>query len=476
MESPSESLPAPPPATPSVNLDDDSGVQSAVRFLQDPRVKNSPVERKISFLKTKGLSAEQIQYAFKKVGVELTIDKINAVGAHTPATTQAASQSSAPPQPTSASQVPVLNPYQPSTRTHTLFPNTQPPLPDTPETKGVDWRDVVIGVGAAAIAGFAGVKLFQRYSPYEIRRKSEKKVTAQTHRHMGVRRRAGAFSSSDSDRGSAPAPRSNVPPLPPPPATATTVPAEAQVKDASEEVKRLEAELAETKEALTTERKKGAEYAVSAARVRGEKQQLSRTNDKLTQQIEELQEKLKKLEEKDQPAPADPGENPDSVMPDSIRNLLPVPETGSPAAAPLPGPEANARMSPTASFPGTPSADPPVVPVVESTATTTTTFTGAPPLAETAPFIPPPAASDLSADPVSLAAPQKAITPPSTALVPPTSSPPAAPQPVGVAPQTSTQVFAGVPTFDLPTSTPAPQPPATADVPATPTTPGDADE
>ncbi|GET88463.1 peroxin 14, putative [Leishmania tarentolae] len=295
--------PLPVPEQPSSSeMDADAAVQSAIRFLQDPRVRRSPVESQIRFLKSKGISDAQIKYALAKVGKTATVEKIASVRAPTtntalppPTATTCATPLSAQFN-TTLQTAPVT--MTPGPRyTQTLFPYSAPPPQVEPQTKRVDWRDIVIGAGAAMLAGFSAYTLFHRYSPYEFRRKLDKKL--RSYRGSSSRRRPTNNPSSESETdASSTLQRGRVPPLPPPPPMAGA--AEPTVSAASpaaliEEVKKLQTELDEVKESLANERKKCADLAVSAAKIRADKQQLSRANDRLTQQIDGLKKDIEKL-------------------------------------------------------------------------------------------------------------------------------------------------------------------------------------
>ncbi|CAJ1988691.1 PEX14 / peroxin 14 [Leishmania donovani] len=296
--------PLPEPEQPSSSeLDADPTVQSAIRFLQDSRVRRSPVESQIRFLKGKGVPDEQIKYALAKVGRAVTAEKIASVrappanAAPTGATATACTTPLSAQLKTARQNAPVTMTPGPQ-YTQTLFPHSPPPPQVERQTKTVDWRDVVIGAGAAMLSGFSAYKLFNRYSPYEFRRKTDKK--SRLYRGSSSRPRSANIASSGSETDASSTPqRGCVPPLPPPPPMAAA--AEPSVSAASpaaltEEVKRLQTELDEAKEALANERKKCADLAVSAAKIRADKQQLSRANDRLTQQIDGLKKDIEKLE------------------------------------------------------------------------------------------------------------------------------------------------------------------------------------
>ncbi|XP_076754783.1 peroxisomal biogenesis factor 14 [Xylocopa sonorina] len=50
-------------------------VKTAVEFLQNPKVQNSPVGRKQEFLRKKGLTEDEIKTAFKLASIDLTVDQ-----------------------------------------------------------------------------------------------------------------------------------------------------------------------------------------------------------------------------------------------------------------------------------------------------------------------------------------------------------------------------------------------------------------
>lgn len=295
---PQQPQPLPEPEQPSTQqLDEDPSVQSAVRFLQDPRVKTSQVESQIRFLKGKNMSDAQIRHALAKVGRAVTAEKVSSVRAPPPVS----AVSAMPPQSVGRPLSPVGMAATQPQYSQTLFPRApRPPLEEETQTKSVDWRDVVIGTGAAIIASVAGYKLFNRYSPYEIRRKSERKPSRLL-RGAGQQRLPYHGSSESEVDGSPYTPQQRIaPPLPPPPiatppAAGPTAAAAAPGVDA-EEMKKLRTQLDEAKEALTNERKKCADLAVGSAKIRAEKQQLSRANDRLTQQVESLKKDVEKLE------------------------------------------------------------------------------------------------------------------------------------------------------------------------------------
>eukprot|EP00271_Cylindrocystis_brebissonii_P000798 TRINITY_DN1099_c1_g1_i2.p1 TRINITY_DN1099_c1_g1~~TRINITY_DN1099_c1_g1_i2.p1 ORF type:complete len:1081 (+),score=340.67 TRINITY_DN1099_c1_g1_i2:235-3477(+) len=93
---------APPPSAPPVALREDH-VRNAVNFLAHPNVKGSPVKYRRSFLESKGLTADEIDEAFRRVPDPPSGNGTASVSVTTPAATTASAQSgvqeAAPSQP-----------------------------------------------------------------------------------------------------------------------------------------------------------------------------------------------------------------------------------------------------------------------------------------------------------------------------------------------------------------------------------------
>lgn len=439
--------PLPAPAQPSAaEMDADPAVQSAVRFLQDARVQRSPIESQIRFLKSKGVADAQIVYAFSKVGRSVTAEKVASVRAPpanavptTAAATPLAAQLKTPRVPVVATAAAPGPQY-----TQTLFPHSPPPPQEEPQAKLVDWRDVVIGAGAAVLAGFAGYKLFHRYSPYEFRRKSEKKPRLYKGSYARHRPTNNASDGSETDASSTPQ-RGRVPPLPPPPqaaAAAEPIVTTAAAGEPGDEVKRLQTELDETKEALASERKKCADLAVSAAKIRADKQQLSRANDRYMQQIESLKKEIEKAEEAKKSAS-------DEAAPASTEEAAPAPAPASTYFPSVTAEAEQARKSPVS--------NPVAVPA--SAAATTMVATDSP--AAVPPVLPPPTVS--AAVPMVPAAAALPEPVPVAAAAEPTAA--AAPSPL-----TASELF---PSASLPAAaaTPAVEAPAPSEAAPAPATP-----
>ncbi|KAI1809696.1 peroxisomal membrane anchor protein conserved region-domain-containing protein [Poronia punctata] len=108
-------------------------VSSAVSFLQDPNVVSSPIENKLSFLRSKNLTQEEIDAAFARAG-----------GSPPPAATSS--------QVVSAPVQQQQQPYYPQQQTSPY--GWQPPPPEPPKR---DWRDWFI---MATVVGGVGYGLY----------------------------------------------------------------------------------------------------------------------------------------------------------------------------------------------------------------------------------------------------------------------------------------------------------------------------
>ncbi|KAI0469008.1 peroxisomal membrane anchor protein conserved region-domain-containing protein [Xylaria cf. heliscus] len=109
-------------------------VSSAVSFLQDPNVASSTVESKLSFLRSKNLTQEEIDAAFARVG--------------------------GPPPPTSTTSQPVAAPAQQQPQPYYPQYQQQPPYgwqEPPPEPPKRDWRDWFI---MATVVGGVGYGLY----------------------------------------------------------------------------------------------------------------------------------------------------------------------------------------------------------------------------------------------------------------------------------------------------------------------------
>ncbi|KAL7622269.1 peroxisomal membrane protein pex14 [Parahypoxylon ruwenzoriense] len=110
-------------------------VASAVAFLQDPNVASSPTENKLSFLRSKNLTQEEIDVAFSRSGTSPPVT------ASTPST----------PTSSSSQQQPYYGQYQPPSQPYGWQ------LPPPPEPPKRDWRDWFI---MATVVGGVGYGLY----------------------------------------------------------------------------------------------------------------------------------------------------------------------------------------------------------------------------------------------------------------------------------------------------------------------------
>ena len=313
-------------------------ISNGTTFLNNPQVKTSPLSRRVNFLKSKGLSAEEIVEAFQRAGQPQSLDSIQAIINSAPppaaATPAIPSTTAAIPSATAANRVAVVAaqqqpnyqqqpPVQPYTPQH-------PPLPHAPSWT---WKDAVIGAGVACLATFGAAKAVEHYSPWEVRRKDTAPNAAPlpssasrkdprrgssgspTSKSSGSSKRqplsATASSAEDSTiddmppasrRGQSSRPAAAQPALPlPPAATAPAVDpklleAQTKIQDLEGQLARMNAELTETKTSLDKERKDRAELAVNSAKLKGQVQQQSRTNEKNVAEIARLQTQVIELQ------------------------------------------------------------------------------------------------------------------------------------------------------------------------------------
>ncbi|KAL2755882.1 hypothetical protein ACRALDRAFT_1043061 [Sodiomyces alcalophilus JCM 7366] len=115
-------------------------VASAAQFLQDPSVANSSVENRVSFLRTKNLTQEEIDAALIRVGVQ---PPTSAAGA-----------------PSTASPVPVGQPQQHYTPAYPAQYAAWQPPPPVPKR---DWRDWFIMATVVGGVSYGAYALARRY-------------------------------------------------------------------------------------------------------------------------------------------------------------------------------------------------------------------------------------------------------------------------------------------------------------------------
>jgi len=126
-------------------------VESAVKFLKDPKVISSPLGKKIAFLESKGLSSEEIQEAISRTSSNTTSSNSTPSVKTTNSHSNHVATVSPPPLP------PAPYPYQ-------MYPPgviVSPPLPHPPSPRQYDWRDYVLGVLAIGGGSYGAYRAFK---------------------------------------------------------------------------------------------------------------------------------------------------------------------------------------------------------------------------------------------------------------------------------------------------------------------------
>ncbi|PVU93922.1 hypothetical protein BB561_002949 [Smittium simulii] len=133
----------------------DDIVASAVRFLSDPKVKSASLAKQISFLETKGLTADEIQKAINQAKInEADNTSSDLVSSSQTLSTQASGQPAASVLPSHENRY-NNNRISPQQHLHEL-----PPIPPRPK---YDWRDLFI---ATVVAGGLGYGLYELAKTY----------------------------------------------------------------------------------------------------------------------------------------------------------------------------------------------------------------------------------------------------------------------------------------------------------------------
>ncbi|KAI8825006.1 peroxisomal membrane anchor protein conserved region-domain-containing protein [Fimicolochytrium jonesii] len=114
-------------------------VQSAVRFLRDPKVQESPLAKRVSFLETKGLSADEIEEALSRASASGPAASVGGAVQQV---------QGLPPQATGAYQQYAPIPY----------PQYPPPPPP-----GYNWKDYTLGAIGAVGAGYGLWTLLRKH-------------------------------------------------------------------------------------------------------------------------------------------------------------------------------------------------------------------------------------------------------------------------------------------------------------------------
>jgi peptidoglycan hydrolase CwlO-like protein len=165
-------------------------LNNAVAFLRNPQVRASALARRVNFLKTKGMPADEIVEAFNRVGQPQTLEAINDIlsGKTAASTTAPPPLLAAPPAASAAPSAaapqaayqppqphvyhgapPPLPPHAPTAYYHPAPPPPLPAGPPPPAPWG--WKDYFIGATVATVATATAAKAFTTFSPYAIVRK-----------------------------------------------------------------------------------------------------------------------------------------------------------------------------------------------------------------------------------------------------------------------------------------------------------------
>eukprot|EP00796_Vickermania_ingenoplastis_P010110 gene10111-7077_t len=254
-------------------------VRKAVAFLKTPAARNGSVDQKILFLKRKGLTDDQIHSAFAMAGESVPLEKIKAVVVPLEST------------PTNGfTQQGQTQGQGLSGSSYTAYPAAVTAAP--PAASGSwdwDWRNVVIGVGAVALATVGAAKAWTAFSPYELRRRDEGWISD------------GPITISEPAVPSrTPPPLPSLPPLPvPAPSTAQTAdllsPPSLVGAAAPAEIEKLQQEIQDLKNTLEAERKSNADISIRASKFRSEKLVMVHQNNRLEEEIQQLKEEIKEL-------------------------------------------------------------------------------------------------------------------------------------------------------------------------------------
>ncbi|KAG0744821.1 hypothetical protein G6F57_007051 [Rhizopus arrhizus] len=144
-------------------------LKSAVSFLSSPNVQSADKNKKTAFLEKKGLTQEEIDEAFKRVGDATTLDTTTTATTTTTTTTNL---------PTTAARIPIVPP-----RTHIpqVIYHPLPPTPSMPAEK-VFALAVFFGIGTVGLtAAIVGVlkkfisPVFNRIADYQRDRYNQRK-------------------------------------------------------------------------------------------------------------------------------------------------------------------------------------------------------------------------------------------------------------------------------------------------------------
>eukprot|EP00759_Apiculatamorpha_spiralis_P023876 PhF_6_TR27382/c0_g1_i1/m.40292/K13343/PEX14; peroxin-14 len=279
-----------PPVPSSAAAPEGKLMQNAISFLKDPRVVNTPLSRRVNFLKSRGLSIEEIHEAFRLAGQEIEIEKIRNIVNVVPTNSSTSKSTPAPPpRPTATPQQPNMTSYVPSNVApqQQQYSVPQPPSYAPPPPPPTTWKDYFIGatVGTLAVVGL--VNLTKTYCPFEIRMKDSADQTKQQQQQQGQ------FATNLSSQPSItfPPPQGmNNNTLPPPPLSGG--PSGPTVAELQGQLDSSKASLTKAEEEITKLRKERVDLQSNAAKTRGELQTLNRKVDVLQGENQRLQTEL----------------------------------------------------------------------------------------------------------------------------------------------------------------------------------------
>eukprot|EP01065_Artemidia_motanka_P051407 TRINITY_DN906_c0_g3_i1.p2 TRINITY_DN906_c0_g3~~TRINITY_DN906_c0_g3_i1.p2 ORF type:complete len:469 (+),score=133.95 TRINITY_DN906_c0_g3_i1:101-1507(+) len=169
--------------------------QNATAFLRNPKVRTSTLTRRVNFLKSKGLSQQEILEAFRAVGDPQEPKKIEDIINNVTIPEPSSSSAPAPAAPPPPAAAPVHRQpappqyYQPPPQHYSV----PPPPPPRPER---DWKDLFIGATVAGAAVWGLKTIVGQFVDVEVRRKGDARVSR--------RRRAANVAGSDLDDFSRP--------------------------------------------------------------------------------------------------------------------------------------------------------------------------------------------------------------------------------------------------------------------------------
>lgn len=302
-------------------------LKNATGFLSNPQVKASPLSRKVNFLRSKGLTNEEIAEAFKRCGQPQSVESIDAASKGTPpAAAPAVPQVTAVPnsQAVQYASGPQYAPQPQYPPPPPAYPYAAQPPPSLPASSSWGWKDYFVAGTVATISAGALVLGLQTYSPFTITRKE--RISSQSKRN----RRYTSASEEDAVNNCPPtqtcteflrAPsaasfvnRTNQPSAPAPPPAVSSAEVEqlrSNVQELSVKLEAAQKEASDTKQQLEKEQREKAELAVTVGKLRGQLTQSSRVSERNAQALQAAQDEVAKLKkELDEKAPAPPAPAP----------------------------------------------------------------------------------------------------------------------------------------------------------------------